>query len=310
MKPIEPVDGQLEAWCHIAPFGSFAASRKKPDGSIERTVQILDAQALNKVASSLDAEVLLDFEHASHDGTYGDTTAAGWINKLEVRGDGSDPSDGLWALIRFTDVGMAAVTNRRLRYLSPVWTLDAEDRPQRLLDACLTNKPNFGDALVPVVNKSPAAGGEVTPKGISNMKELIALYGLPDTATEADILAAAQKRQEEFDTLKKQVDDMKAGALKTEAEQFAEQNKACIKNKDAFVASYCANKEQTIAVFETFQSAPVTKTPAKAPDTSTARVFANKLEEYDSLPEGSAKTSFLRANAVEINDLRNAKKAE
>lgn len=305
-RPIEPVDGQLEAWCHIAPFGTFSASRKKPDGSVERVNQLLDLQALKNVAAAFGDELLLDFEHNSHSAS-GDTTAAGWINKLDVRGDGSAPEDGLWALIRFTDVGMQAVLNRRLRFLSPVWTLDAANRPQRLLDACLTNKPNFGDALVPVVNKSPADSGEVTPKGTSNMKELIALYGLPDTATEADILAAAQKRQEEFDALKAQVATMETEAMNKEAADFYQAHQAVIKNKDAFIAQYVANKAATVAVFETFQTAPVTKTVAKAPDSGTPRVFANKLDEYDSMPEGSAKTAFLRSHAAVINDLRNAK---
>ena len=57
---------------------------------------------------------------------------------------------------------------------------------------------------------------------------------------------------------------------------------------------------------------PVTnKAKAKPPAAFTGSgVVKNKLEEYEAMSEGKEKAAFLRANAVEINALRNKRDAE
>lgn len=293
-REIQMTDGALDVWCHLAPFGEFPGRRGG-----ETVVQVCDRQALEAVARAFSAEVLVDFEHRAENTD--DTTAAAWIQALEIRGD------GLWARLRFTDVGAEAVRGRRLRFLSPVWTLAADGRPEALKSAALTNTPNFD--LRPVLNKA----GDVTktPKGSRTMKELAALYGLPETATEAEILAAAKADREKTAALETRLAELEKAALKAEAETVAGQNEAKIENKRKFVELYVANKAFALELLGVLKAPPhvCNKADARPPDAFVAPV-QNKLAQYEAMPEGRDKAAFLRANAQEINTLRNARARE
>ena len=121
-----PADG----WYQIAPFGEFVHASAG-------LVQVVDAEACAAMASRFTQEaqgehfagLLVDFDHFSLDGEKR-SEAAGWIVGLEarrVRSDGEtvgqsgrgavglsdgqtvQPSDGLFAKIRWSDVGEEAV---------------------------------------------------------------------------------------------------------------------------------------------------------------------------------------------------------
>ena len=98
---------------------------------------------------------------------------------------------GLWANIRWSDVGKAAVEGGRYRFLSPVWARkDCEElgenrlRPVRLLNAAVTNDPNL-KGMVPLSNRreisttdgtdttdrDKASGGGVEPRINTNGHE-------------------------------------------------------------------------------------------------------------------------------------------
>src|SRR5262249_9092252 len=140
-----------DGWFHIAPLGSF------PHAS--GAVQVIDAEACAAMARMFAEEarrpnfpgLLVDFDHASHDPAQ-PTTAAGWIHALEPRGD------GLYAQVRWSDLGHEALTGGRYRLASPVWNRgDCEEwrapfgeredavhvRPRRLDRLALTNDPNL-----------------------------------------------------------------------------------------------------------------------------------------------------------------------
>lgn len=284
----------LILWCQLAPFGRFPGRREKED-----VIQICDRAAFDQVIAAFKPEVLVDFEHRAENSD--DTAAAAWIQRLECR------DDGLWGLLRFSDTGAEAVRGRRLRFLSPVWPLDAAGRPVELKSAALTNVPNFD--LRPVLNK--AAGSVTNPKGPTAMKELAALFGLPETATDAEILAAAKTRQDELAALKQRLDEAEKTALNTEACKVAEDNAGKIANKAEFVAAYVQNKALALQVLGAVKApaAVCNKAGVKAPVAFGAPV-QNKLAQYEALPEGRDKAAFLRANAQEINTLRNAINAE
>jgi phage I-like protein len=285
------IENDLTVWCQLAPLGEFPGMRGD-----EQVTQILDYQAFDQVRAAFAPEVLVDFEHRAENTD--DTTAAAWIQELSTR------DDGLWALLRFTDAGAEAVRGRRLRFLSPVWPLDPSGRPTRLQSAALTNTPNFN--LRPVLNK--AAGASTTQKGPKNMKELAALFGLPETATEAEILTAAKAAQDALVALQKRVDEMEAGKLKAEAQQVADANPT-IANKAKFIDLYVANKAFALEVLATL-AAQKTQVCNKAAAKKPADAFGsvqNKLAQYESMPDGKDKAAFLRAHAQEINDLRNAR---
>jgi phage I-like protein len=206
--------------------------------------------------------VLLDFEHRSE--TTDDSRAAGWIKQLRVQ-------DGvLEALIRFTPEGSAAVRDRALRYLSPAWRLGPDNRPTALASVGLTNVPYFTQ-LRPVLNKGQAGGAEpqTQTKGLA-VKELALLYGLPETATEADILAAAKKDKE---ATQARIAELEGKSIAAEAEQVAAANSAKIGDKAAFVKAYCANKEVALATLN------AAKAPATVVNRNDAKTPSFKVGE-------------------------------
>jgi phage I-like protein len=308
-KQIDLPDGELTVWCQIAPFGSFPGVREDADGKPETVTQLCDVTAFRQVVAAFAPEVLVDFEHRSENSD--DTSAAAWVEMLEVRdfrlsdGSGNEKS-GLFGLLRFTDTGAEAVRGRRLRFLSPVWPLDSEGRPVLLKSVALTNTPNFD--LRPVLNKAP--GGE-TKKGQTRMKELAALYGLPETATDAEVLAAAKAAKEESDGLKSRVAELEKNSLTAEANDVCDKNPNKVCNKADFVKLYVENKAMALAFLATVrEAAPVcNKADAKKPFGVFGGAVQNKLTQYEALPEGKEKRQFLRDNAGEINTLRNQRDA-
>jgi phage I-like protein len=210
-------------WFQLVPKGVFKISRKEGG----RTViyeQVVDDVAVtrmaeafaNRQAGNSAYKLLIDFEHFSHD-TEKSSSAAAWVNKVEAR------ADGLWAQADWSDEGEAAIKNRRYRYLSPVWLPGQVEslgpqrvRPVAINDAGLTNKPNLGAALQPFWNRSEdSISGQPAQENqnhnIAMKEQLIALFGLAATASDADILSKAsafKNRAVEADTLQGKLDTL------------------------------------------------------------------------------------------------------
>jgi phage I-like protein len=162
-----------DGWFHIAPHGTFP----HPTGAL----QVIDAEACEAMLGTFAEEarqpnfpgLLVDFDHSSHDPAQ-PTTAAGWIGGLEHRGD------GLYAQIRWSDLGHQALTGGRYRLASPVWnradcdqwTASAPDgreavhlRPRRLDRLALTNDPNL-PGLMPLSNRREMEANDETVPSI------------------------------------------------------------------------------------------------------------------------------------------------
>lgn len=168
-------DGQAPEWVELIPPGPNVIGR---DGR----QWLFDEQAGMLVQSSFTGRAIdlpIDWEHATqHRASKGESApAAGWIKQLEIRGG------GLWGLVDWTPRGSEQVINREYRFLSPVFDFDPDTtRIARLVSAGLTNKPNF---LLTALNQETT---ENTPVKFS--PALLALLGLPDTATEEQVIAA------------------------------------------------------------------------------------------------------------------------
>ena len=279
-KTIRPGD-ELEV--QLSPYGNYPGLRGE-----ERVIQRCDRAAFEAVVANFRPEVLVDFEH--HAETGGDTEAAAWVQRVRV-----DPVKGLLATFRFTDAGADAVSNRRLRFLSPVWELDGEGRPCRLVSVGLTNKPNL--PVRPVLNREGrlwrtgerrTENGErnaltgdgqnqlptiqTSNKGNTPMEEeptqtpaapdlrarLLEILGLGPEADDAAILQAAEG-------LAQVAAEAQEAALNAEAEAAAEENKDKIANRDAFKRLYVANRDTVKATLACL----------KAPEPKPARVVCN-----------------------------------
>jgi len=150
-----------DGWVQVTPCGEFPHSGAG-------VTQVVDREACDRIAAEFNGRkadpnfpgVLVDFDHFSLD-TDKSSEAAGWITELEAR------VTGLWARVRWSDSGLAAVQGGRFRLVSPVFPApDAcEDlgsgriRPVKLVSVALTNEPNIKGAR-PIANRKPVGSDE------------------------------------------------------------------------------------------------------------------------------------------------------
>lgn len=270
----------------LSPYGRFP--NVTDDG--ERIVQVCDRAAFERVVANFAEELLVDFEHDSELG--GPTTAAAWVQKVFI-----DEEMGLMAVFKLTDLGAEAVTQRRLRFLSPVWTLDEAMRPERLISVGLTNKPNL--PVRPLLNRAPGLRN-VEDKGQNTMKEqLIALLGLAAEASDEEVIAAVQ-------ALKQENDAYAEAALNAEAEAVADENADRLANREAFKALYVKNRDAAKALLATLK--PSTKAPvcnravAKTPEHLGAAADSDQalLNKWKAMPAGAEKDAFLTMNKAAL----------
>jgi phage I-like protein len=251
------------------------------------------AEALRNVVEAWKAdgsrEILVDFEHNAEQGGTSDTSAAAWATNLRV-----DPERGLVADFRMTDAGAAAVSNRRLRFLSVAWLVDRATRePLRLTSIALTNKPNI--PVAPVLNREPPAATTVEEtQGNQNMEKLKELLGLGPEATDDDVAAAVKALQDK-------VAESDRAAAEREAEEFAEANKAKA-DRNVLKAQFLANREVAKALVAAIPEPKAPETAQRLLNKSDAKTpeAADIVKELNKLPAGKARADFVMAHAAEL----------
>lgn len=146
----------------VAPEGKYPQIVDDPEaeGGQREVVQILDRKAMDTLVENFEREraaaeakgekygVLVDADHSSETST--NTAAMGWVTRLFV-----DPEKGLMAEIEPTSLGAEKINGKVYRFVSGAWTLDAADRPERLVSIGLTNKPNL--PVSPMTNAAKEA---------------------------------------------------------------------------------------------------------------------------------------------------------
>lgn len=142
----------------------------------------------------------------------GTSPAFGWFRNFTVEADGS-----IWADVEWNARGQKAVVEKEYKYISPVFTRDKDGNITEILRAALTNNPNLDN---PALNSSQDTAEE------KNMeKELCAALGLPETATQADCLAAISRLKTELNGAKNKGVDLASYAPRADldaAQQRAE----------------------------------------------------------------------------------------
>jgi hypothetical protein len=157
-----PEDG----WFHIASPGEW------PHQSTG-LVQVIDQDSILSIVDAFRESakqpnwpgVLIDFDHQSLDQDK-PTVAAGWILELDQR------DSGIWAKIKWSDLGRSSIEGGRYRFISPVWKasdcvrLDGDKiRPLKLMNCAVTNDPNI-KGMFPLSNASarmPAMSAPAMP---------------------------------------------------------------------------------------------------------------------------------------------------
>lgn len=196
---ITPGSGTLQ----LLPAGDFRATDGRPAECAAWRVTPDGAKRLVAAMAARKSPMVLDYEHQTLSAATSGTPApaAAWIKAVEWR-DGQ----GLYATdVEWTARASAFVEAKEYRFISPVFTYDADGNVLQLLHAALTNNPALdGMDDVMLAAASRLASPEFSPAGRDapahsvkepSMKELLAalrlIFNLPATATEQEATAAA-----------------------------------------------------------------------------------------------------------------------
>ena len=290
----------------LSPFGEFALH---DGGKMNGTVQHCTRAAFEAMVANWKAagspEILVDVDHNSATGR--STEAAAWAKNLRVE------DCGLCADFELTPRGRELIGGRQYRFVSPGWTLAADGTPLALCSVGLTNTPNL--PVKPVVNADDAGGRDPDDPKPDNeghptmdIKMIAAALGLPETATEEEILAAVK-------AMKDKEAAAAEAAAEAEAEKFACDAVKCGKiaanAKAAVKAAYRQSPEvakqmlnalaapaKTIALPDFSQAKTPTALNAAKPGADADPVAV--YNAYCQMAEGAEKDAYLAANAAKI----------
>jgi phage I-like protein len=158
-------------WLHLLPSASFTGV----DGRGPYAAP--DAAALISLFNQEGKRLPVDENHSIDlaGKTGHPSPARGWIIEMQAR------EDGVWGRVEWTAQGEQLVTGKEYGYLSPVF-LHTAAKPYRItkvLRVALTNDPNL-NFLTSLHQQEESV----------MLEELRKALGLPETATEAEVLAA------------------------------------------------------------------------------------------------------------------------
>ncbi|MFZ5746369.1 MAG: phage protease [Pseudomonadota bacterium] len=117
-------------------------------------------------------DLMFDYDHqvAFAPAVAGQAPASGWIKRLVAE------DDGLWADVEWTAAASARIAAREYRYTSPYFLHDKQGRITRILNAALTNTPNFNLAAV------ASATGLPGESRMDELDKILAALGLGEDA--------------------------------------------------------------------------------------------------------------------------------
>jgi phage I-like protein len=176
-----------EDWFQVTPIGDFRHAQ-----GLQR-VDVKAVEAMANEFNSIAGKVQRTFvgrpiwigHHDLAPKEYPDSKAYGWINAMEAR------ADGLYAKAKWTPQGKELLESGAYKFHSPYWDVEKIGqengrtvyRPKKLISAGLTNEPNI--PVQPLANEK-----EHNVETTIEIAALVALLGLANTATKADVTTA------------------------------------------------------------------------------------------------------------------------
>lgn len=162
----------------LLPAGDYVAGR---DG---RRWTKRSAESIAQKSNEYLPQHIIDENHATDlKAPRGESAPAmGWFTNVRAEEDGSVWADAVW-----TSRGKAALENQEYRYISPVFECDASGEIIKIMRAALTNSPNLE---LQNLNSTQTAPADNPAKENAMKKEICAALGLPETATDNEVLAA------------------------------------------------------------------------------------------------------------------------
>lgn len=177
----------------ILPAGQFRAADGRPADAPHWELPDSAAAALVAQLNSRAVRLMVDYEHqtllSADNGR--PNPAAGWLSNFVW-----EAGRGLFADVQWTAAAKQMIEQGEYRYLSPVFNYAPSGAVLSLLPPALTNTPAL-DVLDPVALSAAARLLNPNPPEEKPMnealKQVLSLLGLPETATEAEQLAAVQQ---------------------------------------------------------------------------------------------------------------------
>lgn len=294
-------------WFHtVPPLGEYPGGNVCHNGErVKNAVIVIDREAYDRILSAFKSEqektgfhgLLVDREHFSLDSDK-PSDAMAWAK--DIRED----DDGLWTRWDFTPPGQAAWDDKVLVSRSPVMILERiagnRFRPVALESIAMTNTPHFDLSTLAAARaaeeQETAADHAAQTQGDPPMKKLLALLGLPETATEDEAVAAAQVIIDRASAADAEMKKAQAACRKAACDAFISANKARITDEARFREAYDKNPEATEAAFGLFKPDAAAQIPprisareAQTPVDGTPVTLA----AYRAMPAGRDKDAFL-----------------
>jgi len=259
-----------KTWFHTVPtIGRYPGGDVTFQGkAVKNSVTVIDREGLDSMIatfrklSPLDIEmgVLVDREHFSLD-TSKNSDAMAWATDIR------EEEDGLWTRWEFTKPGKELYDGKILVSRSPVFGLqkvsDKEFRAMAIASIAMTNSPFF-KMLSPFAAARAAGNQEREP----NMKKVLMLLDLPETATEDEAAAALQALIDAKSASDAQLEAAQKKCREDRADAFILANKARINDVAKFRENYLKDPDGIEATMKSLATAaPATRIQAR--DAST-----------------------------------------
>ena len=184
-RAIEGAPGEFQ----VLPFGTVEI-----EGEADAFV---DEEAMDSIIAEFERrgnDMVIDYEHQTLTGD--EAPAAGWLRKFVKKG-----SEGLWAVVEWTEKAKEYLTKKEYRYFSPVfWMRKADRKIIQIENIALTNFPKINN-LHPIMakmnsdynnHKKDPAHGEREQKEEMMLEKLKKLFKLAADADEAKVVEAVE----------------------------------------------------------------------------------------------------------------------
>lgn len=190
-QALQPGNNRIQ----LLPAGEFRSSDTRPSECANWVLTAALAAKLIEKAKLAKNDFLIDYEHQNlHTAVNGQPVpAAGWFSGANLVWQ----DDGLYVEnVDWTPKAAAMIADKEYRYISPVFSYDKNTgEVTDIFSVAITNDPGL-DCIkeITLAAMTKYAAGSTTPtENTMNeniLKLLRQLLGLPDTATEAEILEA------------------------------------------------------------------------------------------------------------------------
>jgi phage I-like protein len=209
-----PADGRVPGFVRV-PAGHEIPGRGTSDKPADvECVTIFNRQVLESILQSFGNEILVDYEHFSHDPDKS-TEAAGWGREVRMSARG----DGVEIEVEWTAPAREKIVSGVYRYISPEFDgrLELVDGtlcffPTRVTGAGLTNRPKL-TMLRPV---SANRNTQHTPTMDKALQLLCGLIGCADSATPEELAQAVDAYKQRVSALEAENQSFKDGQIEAD----------------------------------------------------------------------------------------------